>query len=195
LSAVYPGTGTNGMVSPGGQYLAVASSTHGGSGKRGRNAIVDDMMSQRGGEANFAPRRMGKFVHQPYSHVNVVEMRSPPAEADDRLFSAGQLDSERMQGWFTPSSHNSNCHDPMSVRMDPAGALRSESGFTKLGGGKKGRDPSREMQMSHSGKELWKSPQSKPQMDRWGTMTGGGAKGRNVSTDRAQSSNATGGLW
>lgn len=153
------------MVSPGGKYQAVDSSVHGGSGKRGRNVHIDQMMSQRGGEANFAPRRMGT------------------------------LDSDRVGGWYTPSSHNTNCHDPMAVRMDAAGSLRSETGYTNLGGGKKGRNPARETMMSHGGAELWKSPQSKPQMKTWGTMTGGGAKGRSPQKDRQQSSNLDGGLW
>ena len=82
----------------------------------------------------------------------------------------------------------------MSVRMEGPGSLRSEMGATRLGGGKKGRDPAREAHMLMSGSELWKSPQSKPQMNTYGTMTGGGAKGRSPQKDSAQSS-SVGGIW
>jgi len=152
------------FVSPGGKVVAVDTHKHGGSGKRGRNAAVDEYMSQRGGESNFAPLRMGA------------------------------MDSERAGGWYSPSFHNSNSHDPLNVRTDPVGSLHSEKGKTALGGGKKGRNPAKEYHQASTNSELWKSPQSKPQMGSFGTSTGGGSKGRSPAKDREQSSNP-GGLW
>jgi hypothetical protein len=83
------------------------------------------------------------------------------------------------------------------VITNPAGyvPLEADKGVTNLGGGKRGRNPYAEGRIINGCEELWKSPQSKPQMNTWGTQTGGGVKGRSPQKDRNQSSNQAGRLW
>lgn len=159
--------GTLATMSPAGIVQAVSATDNiGGCGKRGRNMAIDEAMSQRGGERTFAPQRKGREDHH----------------ADPRV-----------SHWFSPGAHNRDAHNPGSVRINES--LQSEQGWTALGGGKRGRDPNREHQMSMAGGEAKMiSPQATPQMQKWGTQTGGGAKGRNTGRDSQQSSN-NGRLW
>jgi len=148
-------------VNAAGQVQAVNTEQFGGSGKRGRNQAIDEMMSQRGGEVGFAPYRYGP--------------------------GGGSA------GWFGPSPHTSNHHDPIATRMNPTAMLHGERGVTSLGGGKKGRSPHMEARMAATDQEMWKSSHSMPQKGAWGS-TGGGARGRNPYVDARQSSSG-GQLW
>jgi len=156
-------------VSRGGFVQAVSPSDNiGGCGKRGRNVAIDEAMSHRGGETQFAPLRQGQedLYHDP-----------------------------KVSGWFSPSAHNREAHNPMAVRQPAGGgAMAGDQGVTNLGGGKRGRNPVKEYHMATAGSEAFISPQAKPQMGKWGTQTGGGTKGRSPSKDAAMSSN-DGRLW
>jgi len=139
-------------VNAAGKVQAVTVDSFGGSGKRGRNQAIDEMMSQRGGESGIRSFRTG-------------------------------VDNS----WFGPSPHSSSHHDPAMSRMNPMVMLKSESGVTSLGGGKRGRNPHME---SSLGTNVSFQRAGAP----GGGLTGGGCKGRNNSVDARQSSNP-GGLW
>lgn len=157
--------GTLSGVSRAGKVRATTNQEFGGCGKRGRNTAIDEAMSRRGGERIFAPQRQGKEDH---------------------------YHDPRVSSWYGPGMHNRDAHNPLPMRVKTD--LQSEHGNTHLGGGKRGRNPQLERNISQSGGEMFMSPQAKPQMSKWGTQTGGGAYGRNQYRDAHQSS-GDGRLW
>jgi hypothetical protein len=126
------------------------------SGKKGRNVAVDSMQSARGGSVSVSGARVGQYER-----------------------------TAAVQGWFSPSHHSSECHDPQKLLQNPTMFLKSEKGRSHLGGGKLGRNHLKE---ARGNAESWLSTQARPQVGEYGTGTGGGTRGRSPTKDAQQSS-------
>lgn len=143
--------------------------------KRGRNVATDAQQSVRGGDITITSSRVG--------------MHAPPDEVSNPGYYKKFTESSRrhpdVAGWYSPAGHASSAHPIIDNRRDPALHIRSEYGTSNLGGGKFGRNHAKEQRDQ---REVWLSPQARPQVAEYGTATGGGSKGRNPMIDARQSS-------